>query len=83
MKRAAVALCLLLLAGCVTQQEIDMADDQECQSLGFQLGTEAYGDCRLRLKEIRARERQAMAIEQAQFNSPFWGWGPWYRSPYY
>jgi len=82
MKRIAIALSFLLLASCVTQQDVDMADNQECLSLGFQQGTEAYGDCRLRLKEIRARERQTMALEQARFNAPF-GWSPWYRSPYY
>lgn len=71
--------CLLLglaLSGCVTKQEIDAADDQECVELGFVPGTEAYGNCRLKLMEIRAMERQALAVENSYFNS-------WYGRPYW
>lgn len=82
MRHAAIVLGVFLLAACATRQDVAVADHQECLSLGFQQGTEAYGDCRLRLREIRARERQTMAIDQARFNHPF-GWAPWYPSRYY
>ncbi|MEP0068074.1 hypothetical protein [Pyruvatibacter sp.] len=37
------------------QNEID---HQNCLELGFEEGTEAYGNCRLKLREIRAAESQ-------------------------
>jgi hypothetical protein len=51
---------LLLLTACLspTEQEARMrdqetADHNECLALGFRPQSEAYGDCRLRLKEMR------------------------------
>ena len=38
------------------QARIDALDNQNCIDLGFKPGTEAYGNCRLKLKEIRAQE---------------------------
>jgi len=35
------------------------ADDAKCQGYGFQPGTEAYGNCRLQLEQIRAIERSS------------------------
>lgn len=32
------------------------ADHAHCLELGFEEGTEAYGNCRLKLREIRAEE---------------------------
>lgn len=53
-----------LLAGCANQSSRDAEnakiaaeDDENCRELGFEPGTEAYGNCRLKLKEIRAQER--------------------------
>lgn len=38
------------------QARLDAADHQNCLDLGFQPDTEAYGNCRLKLKEIRAQQ---------------------------
>lgn len=35
---------------------LDAIDHQNCIDLGFKPGTEAYGNCRLKMKEIRVRE---------------------------
>ena len=72
----ACLLVFLVLSGCVTRQEIDAADHQECIDLGFVPGTEGYGNCRLKLREIRAMERQALAVENSYYNS-------WYGRPYW
>lgn len=34
---------------------LDAADHQNCLDLGFKPGTEAYGNCRLKMKEMRAK----------------------------
>jgi hypothetical protein len=47
------------------QARIDAIDNQNCIDLGFKPGTEPYGNCRLKLKEIRAQE------EAKNANSPF------------
>lgn len=39
------------------QARLDAVDNQNCIDLGFKPGTEPYGNCRLKLKEIRAKER--------------------------
>jgi hypothetical protein len=36
------------------QRSKDIADDAKCRDLGFKRQTEAYGNCRLKLEEIRA-----------------------------
>lgn len=36
------------------QRSKDVADDAKCRDLGFKPQTEAYGNCRLKLEEIRA-----------------------------
>ncbi|CDO59506.1 hypothetical protein BN1012_Phect1292 [Candidatus Phaeomarinobacter ectocarpi] len=54
------------------------ADKAECQTLGFTPDTEAFSNCLLKLREIRAEE--AAAIEQRRANNrAIWGpdW-PWY-----
>lgn len=40
------------------QALIDRTDHQHCLDLGFEPGTEPYGNCRLKLKEIRTSERE-------------------------
>jgi len=37
------------------------ADHAHCLELGFEEGTEGYGDCRLTLREVRASEAQTRA----------------------
>ncbi len=69
---ACLALCLAVSA-CVSGQDMDAADHQECINLGFVPGTEGYGNCRLKLREIRAIERQTMAVENnGWYGSPYW-----------
>ena len=73
---ASACLCLAL-GGCVSSQEIAVADNQECIELGFVPGTEAYGNCRLKLREIRALEHQTLAVQNA------YGANPWLGRPYW
>tara|TARA_R110002110_G_scaffold322598_1_gene535021 strand:- start:1400 stop:1675 length:276 start_codon:yes stop_codon:yes gene_type:complete len=52
---------LMLLAACASdpnaeQARLDTIDHQNCTDLGFKTGTEPYGNCRLKLKEIRAQQ---------------------------
>ncbi len=35
---------------------VERADNLECANLGFTQGTESFGNCRLKLREIRATE---------------------------
>ncbi|ABS64138.1 hypothetical protein Plav_2529 [Parvibaculum lavamentivorans DS-1] len=50
----------LALAACsdpaAEQARLNALDHQNCVELGFQPDTEAYGNCRLKMKEIRAKE---------------------------
>ncbi|MEQ8268360.1 MAG: hypothetical protein RH982_14285 [Parvibaculum sp.] len=62
-KRLALGLAIampLALAACADpaaeQARLDAADHQNCVELGFESNTEAYGNCRLKMKEIRAKE---------------------------
>ena len=49
------------------QARIDAIDNQNCIDLGFKPGTEAYGNCRLKLKEIRAQEEAKNANSPVHF----------------
>ncbi|MDO8839746.1 MAG: hypothetical protein Q7V31_12535 [Parvibaculum sp.] len=53
-------LAPLTLAACADpkaeQARLDAIDHTNCVDLGFEPGTEAYGNCRLKMKEIRAKE---------------------------
>jgi len=73
----ASALFCLLLSACVTAEEIAAADNRECIELGFEPGTEGYGNCRLKLREIRALEHQALAVQNA------YGSNTWLGRPYW
>jgi hypothetical protein len=55
----AAALGLSACAGdpAAEQARLDAIDNQNCIDLGFKPHTEAYGNCRLKLKEIRAQEQ--------------------------
>ena len=73
--RTIVTVCLgLVLAGCAadmqwfppggglygkTVEARQAADDAKCREFGFEPETEAYGNCRLQLEQIRATERAA------------------------
>ena len=65
-------ICLLLLSACMSpeeiaarQQRIDQADHQECLKLGFKINTDGYGNCRLRLREMRTQEGLARSYDRA------------------
>lgn len=90
-KRMALTVLLplaafLSLTGCVTpEQQAAMdaaqkqADTRECESFGFRPGSTAFGNCMLKLKEIRAQEANTQAIERANNRPPpWWGYGPPY-----
>jgi len=49
-----LAVCAAL-CGCKSAEEWAKADNAECESIGAQAGTQSYVDCRLRLKEMRAK----------------------------
>ena len=66
------ALCFcFVLAGCVADAQwfppggaiygrsIETVDDEKCRKFGFEPKSEAYGNCRLQLEQIRAIERSA------------------------
>ncbi|WP_421865190.1 hypothetical protein [Parvibaculum sp.] len=62
-KRLIIGLTLALplaLAACADpaaeQARLDAIDHRNCVDLGFKPGTETYGNCRLKMKEIRAKE---------------------------
>lgn len=100
MRRLLLSLLLLTgLAACATDPAareaeaaaIRAADEAECTRLGFTPGTQPFADCMLKLKEIRALEENAEAIDRASrrytypYYDPFYGPGPWprYRYPYW
>lgn len=70
-------LFLLALAACESQAEIDarretrqrnqdVADHTTCADFGITAGTPVYADCRLRLREMHARDaaaRRAAALQ--------------------
>jgi hypothetical protein len=38
------------------------ADDAKCRELGFKPGTDAFGNCRLKLEQIRASDQPVQVI---------------------
>ncbi|MGK2739264.1 hypothetical protein ACSHT0_00055 [Tepidicaulis sp. LMO-SS28] len=78
----------LALTACVSAEErAQMAEAQrsadraECQNLGFEPETEAFSECLLKLREIRAQEQHTQAVERARqdylFNGPWPYWRPY------
>lgn len=55
-----LAIPALGLASCTSAEEQEaqqrLADRQHCKELGFKEGTEEFGNCILKLREIRARQ---------------------------
>lgn len=89
MRKSLALLFLLLVASCVSPEEQTaraaaqrQADAQECQRLGFKPDTPAFGNCMLKLREIRAQEENTRAIDRANTMPPPW-WGPRYGPPYW
>lgn len=86
-----LALTLLLSACASPEQRAAAAkaqleaDSAECQSLGFKPDTEAFSNCLLKLREIRAEEATAQAQRRANDRYLFGPHWPWYnrRDPYW
>ena len=61
----AAALAGLTLTACADpaaeQARRDAIDHKNCTDLCFEPNTEAYGNCRLKMKEIRAKEENSRA----------------------
>lgn len=88
-RTAFAVAALATLAACASPQEQaartaaqQQSDQAECKKLGFTEGTEAFANCMLRLKEIRAQEENTRALNRARTPSPWWGPYPGYPYPY-
>ncbi len=84
MRKWMALAALLMVAGCVSPEEQaardaaqQQADANECQKLGFTIGTEASGNCMLKLREIRAQEANTDEIRRSSLPSPWWPYGPY------
>jgi len=90
----AVLLLASGLAACTSAEERAAraqaqlaADKAECTQLGFTKDTEPFGNCLLKLREIRALEADTQARRQAAAQA-FWGpnwphhYDRWRRYPY-
>jgi hypothetical protein len=70
---APIALCALLLTGCVSVEERRAQDDSQCQSYGAEPGSEAYVQCRMWAEtEHRKREefnQSLLALSNANTSS--------------
>jgi hypothetical protein len=61
-----IAVLAFTLAGCMSHAQLAQRDDEQCKGYGLQLGTPAYGDCRLRLEGMRAQSYAALANSTTQ-----------------
>lgn len=84
MRKWMALAALLVVAGCVSPEEQaardaaqQQADANECQKLGFTAGSEAAGNCVLKLREIRAQEANTDEIRRSSLPSPWWPYGPY------
>lgn len=83
-----VAACLFLAACSTPEQQAarvahqGAADSAECTRLGFTPKTDAFANCLLKLREIRAQEKNTRALQRNYRSSPFWG-SPFHHHPYY
>lgn len=69
MPRILMLLPILMLAACadpaaqeVARMQREAEDHNECLKLGFRPNTDPYGNCRLKLMEIRAVNRAANRV---------------------
>lgn len=85
MKNIATIYLSLILAGCASDAQwfpdgggiygrsVKAVDDEKCRELGFESGTEAYGNCRLQIEQIRAIERASVPVQSRTTNSVVYG----------
>ena len=61
---AMLSVAAIALSGCTSAAEraaaVDAQEDMQCRSFGFKPGTESYGNCRLKLTNMRRQEEAAM-----------------------
>jgi hypothetical protein len=90
MRKWMAMAALLMMTACISPEEqaaMDaaqrQADAQECQSLGFRSGSNGFGNCMLKLKEIRAQQENTEEIRRMNtMPSPWWPYGP-FGPPFY
>ena len=65
-----IVLLPLLLTACADpvaqaehQRMLEAQDTAECTKLGFQPGTDAFGNCRLKLMEIRSDDMNSRRVQ--------------------
>ncbi len=54
------SLAFAALSGCMTAQQIRMADDGRCQGYGFRPGTDAFSKCLQNIDLDRSADRRAL-----------------------
>jgi hypothetical protein len=72
-------VCVLILASCVSPEELRREDEATCIGYGFHPGTDAFAAC---------LQRESLARRYAIWSEPpppYWGWGAWGRwwGPYW
>lgn len=75
-------IATLSLTACTTAAEREAAieaqkayDHGQCKELGFKVKSEAYSNCLLKLREIRAQERVAAAARSSRYSIGYGGRG--------
>ncbi len=60
----------LLLAGCVSPEELNVALEQQCVEYGFKPGTEAFANCKMQTDHAWAMEENADSLAAAAWSRP-------------
>ncbi len=70
---------LIIVTSCVSREErakrMAAIEVQTCEKLRFKLGTEAFGNCRLQVRQIEAIKAANAAIRHG---NPYNTLSPWY-----
>jgi hypothetical protein len=64
----AICLCALVLAACVSPEEIRREDEAKGVGYGFHAGTDAFANC---------LQKESLARRALNSYPPYWGWGYW------
>lgn len=59
-------LCALVLASCVSPEEVRREEEATCAGYGFHPGTDAFASC---------LQRESLARRALTSYPPYWGWG--------
>jgi hypothetical protein len=78
-KGLSLLICGLILASCVSPEELRREDEATCTEYGFHPGTDAFATC---LQRESLARRYVILSEPPP---PYWGWGSWGRwwGPYW